>query len=101
MKRIFICSPFSGPDRSLNIERAQQYCLQAINEGAAPFAPHLLYPQFLDESPKQRELGMDAGKEFLKCCHEVWVFGEKISVGMQEEITLANYWGIEVINKPA
>lgn len=45
MKRVFICSPFSG-NVEKNIEEAQRLCREAAEEGYAPFAPHLLYPQF-------------------------------------------------------
>jgi hypothetical protein len=99
MKKVFICSPFSGSDKSLNIERAQRYCLNAIRKGCAPFAPHLLYPQFLDETPDQRKLGMDAGKQFLLYCDELWVCGTEVTSGMTEEIDLAKTAGIPVITK--
>lgn len=36
------------------------------------------------------------GKEFLKICKEVWVFGERVSAGMADEIELANMLGIPI-----
>jgi len=90
MRKVFICSPFradSLAQEQANLEYARQLCLYAIKEGYAPFAPHLLYPQFLSETPENRELGINAGKEFMKACDEFW-FGVKhgLSEGMADEI---------------
>jgi hypothetical protein len=85
MKKAFICSAYRG-DIVANVEKARRYCLTALDHGYAPFAPHLLYPQFLtDESGEDRQTGMECGIEFLKCCDVVFVFGE-ITEGMQKEI---------------
>jgi len=88
MKKAFICSAYRG-DIQKNTERARRYCLTAIDHGYAPFAPHLLYPQFLcDESGADRYAGIQCGLEFLKCCDIVLVFGD-ITYGMKKEIDLA------------
>ena len=47
--RVFICSPYAG-DVSANCEKARRYLRFAIDRGTIPFAPHLLYPQVLDDS---------------------------------------------------
>ena len=55
-----------------------------------PIAPHLLFPQFLNDSdPKERELGLSFGNALLGICSEIWVFGERISDGMAAEIRCA------------
>ena len=55
------------------------------------FAPHLLYPQVLDDSdPEQRKLGLFFGMVWLRKCEELWVFGRYISKGMQAEINKAS-----------
>ena len=48
-KRIFICSPYSGTKEEIanNVRIAQALCRIVIDKGHYPFAPHLLYPQFL------------------------------------------------------
>lgn len=84
---VYICSPFRG-DVEKNIENARKYCSFAIKKKAIPFAPHLLYPQFMSEET-DRELALFFGIVMLDKCAEVWVFGDKISEGMKVEIERA------------
>ena len=95
-KRVFICSPYRG-DVSENIERAKQYCRFAALTGSIPFAPHLLYTQFLDDTIEYERMGgIHCGLNFLTACKELWIFGVNgISEGMRMEITEANRLGIE------
>lgn len=94
--KVFISSPFAGNVVS-NVEKAKKYCAYAVNEGYIPYAPHLFFPQFMnDNDVHQRQLGIHMGKEFLKICKEVWVFGERVSAGMADEIELANMLGIPI-----
>lgn len=53
---VYICSPFRGEvDR--NIKKARKYCRFALDHNAIPMAPHLLYPQFMDDNnPEERYL---------------------------------------------
>jgi GMP synthase-like glutamine amidotransferase len=61
-----------------------------VDAGYIPLAPHLLFPQFLDDTnPKERELGLCFGNTLMSKCSEVWVFGNRISEGMKAEISLA------------
>ena len=86
---VYICSPYAG-DIEANIENARRYCRFATDKRCIPIAPHLLFPQFLDDTnPKERELGLDFGKSIIEKCSEVWVFGQRISPGMEAEINLA------------
>jgi hypothetical protein len=88
-KRVYVCSPFRG-DLLRNIENARDYCRFAYDAGFVPIAPHLYFPQFLDECDlDERAAGMRYGLEQLWQCREVWVFGESITVGMRAEIDLA------------
>ena len=93
---VYICSPYS--DDILNNERkARVFCKFAVRRGAIPLAPHLHYPQFMDENnPADRELGLFFGLVLLTKCEEVWVFGKKISHGMSREIAKAETKGIPV-----
>lgn len=87
--KIFVCSPLRG-NIEHNLEKARQYCKAVINEGHIPFAPHLIYPQFLDDSiESEREAGINCGLEFLKTCDALWFFGEKITEGMKMECETA------------
>ena len=92
---VFICSPFAG-DVERNIENARRFSRFAVEQGAIPVAPHLLYPQFMDDNDKdERTLGLFFGSVLLSKCDAVWVFGEKISPGMKQELIKASKW-----NKP-
>ena len=91
MPKVFICSPYAG-DTKANTERAKRYCQFAVDNNYIPFAPHLFFPRFLDESSSfERILGIIMGKVFLDDCSEVWVFGGVISAGMEAEIKRAKW----------
>lgn len=99
MKLIYICSPFSG-DVEGNIKRAQEYCKEAIRAGYTPIAPHLLYPQILDDTNSmERELGIQMGLNILEICDEIWVFGQDLTAGMDREVKFAKQKNIPVIYK--
>ncbi len=84
-KCIFICSPLAG-DMEANMLRARTYSKMAVDEGYAPFAPHLLYPQFLRDVAAERQAGIECGLAFMQICAEIWIFGDTISSGMRKEI---------------
>ncbi len=84
---VYICSPFSG-DISGNIDKAKKYSRFAVDQKAIPLAPHLLFPQFMDEDT-ERELAVFMDMVLLGRCKEVWVFGSHISDGMAAEIEKA------------
>lgn len=93
---VYICSPYSG-DIETNVEAAREYCRFAVKSGCIPIAPHLLFPQFLNDSdPKERELGMLFGNVLMNKCSEVWVFGRKLSAGMEEEVKRARWKNIGI-----
>jgi hypothetical protein len=86
MKLVFICSPYQG-DIEVNTIRARRYCFFAYSQGVVPFAPHLLFTQFLDENiSKEREAGIQLGLEILEKCDEIWIFGNLLSEGMKKEL---------------
>lgn len=104
MKAVFICSRYkanSEEQRAVYRRYAQEMVLQAIEEGAAPYAPHLYLPDILnDEDAMARRKGIWAGLEFLKRCDEMWLctrYG--ISSGMRFEIFDAQKYGIRIIKK--
>ena len=88
---VYICSPYSG-DVEGNVAAARRYSRFAVEQGYIPIAPHLLFPQFLDDSrPDERELGLFFGNALMSKCSEVWVFGSRISSGMESEIKRAKW----------
>ena len=88
---VYICSPYAG-EVERNVEAAQRYSRFAVDKGYIPIAPHLLFPQFLNErNPKERQLGLFFGNALMSKCSEVWVFGSRISAGMEAEIKRARW----------
>lgn len=88
---VYICSPFAG-DIEKNVAAARTYSHFAVEQGYIPIAPHLLFPQFLNDSdPKERELGLFFGNAIMSKCSEIWVFGNHISSGMEAEIKRAKW----------
>ncbi|SHI17622.1 DUF7768 domain-containing protein [Sporanaerobacter acetigenes] len=86
---VYICSPYSG-DIEMNIKKARTFCRFAIEKNYIPLAPHLLFPQFMDDDDsKERELAMFMNMVLLGKCNELWVFGSTISNGMVQEIEKA------------
>lgn len=84
---VYICSPFSG-NISGNIDRARRYSRFAVDSKAIPIAPHLLFPQFMDDDA-ERELALFMDMVLLGKCEELWVFGELVTEGMSAEIAKA------------
>lgn len=84
MKTVCIESPLAG-DFTRNIEYAKRCVRYALDQGVAPFASHLLYPQVLDdENPEHREQGIAAGLELGDRCDERWFFKDLgMSGGME------------------
>ena len=90
---VYICSPYAG-DIETNTAAARRYCRFAVEAGYIPIAPHLLFPQFLNDSdPKERALGLFFGNALLSKCAEMFVFGSRISEGMEAEIKRATWKG--------
>ena len=82
---VYICSPFAG-DTTANVIAARNYCAFAVERGSIPLAPHLLYPQFMDDTnPKERDLALRFGIILMDRCDEIWIFGNRLSSGMRAE----------------
>ena len=70
--------------------KARKYCRFALEQHTIPFAPHLLFPQFMDDNnPEERQTAMFMNMVMLGKCEQLWVFGENYSNGMKEEIRKA------------
>lgn len=105
-KIIFVCSPLTATSQigiELNMSLARKICrLIAIEHRNTPIAPHVYFPQFLDEnSTDERNLGISLGSDLLSSCDEVWVFKLKgnESEGMKKEITIAKEKNIPILYK--
>lgn len=95
---VFICSRYAG-DVERNLEIARSLCPMAVEARCVPFAPHLYFTQFLDDSdPEQRALGISLGLRFMELCDEVWVYvGDGVSEGMAREVAHARAIGKRVV----
>ena len=91
---VYICSPYSG-DIKTNTAKTREYCRFAVDEGQVPVAPHLMFPQFMDEE-KERELALQMDLVLLEKCDELWVFGSVWSEGMKAEIAEAGRRGMRI-----
>lgn len=98
MKKVYICSPYRG-DTETNVQNARKYCRAAVEMGCLPIAPHLLFPQFMDDNITDRSRGMARAMELLSICDEVWVFGiDNLSEGMEKEVKWADSKSIPVMD---
>lgn len=89
MPWVYIASPLRG-DIKRNIEKAMEYCRFAIKRNTVPLCPHIYFTLFLDDTVEvERRIGLILGLQMLKRCKEVWVFGDRISEGMANEIRIA------------
>ena len=85
---VYICSPYAG-DVETNAANARRYSRYAVERKCIPVAPHLLFPQFMnDDVDEERKLGLFFGKVLLDKCREIWVFGA-CSSGMASELRRA------------
>jgi len=85
MKLIFVCSQFQGDKE--NLEKAKKYCRMLVDMGYIPIAPHVYFSQFMDDrNPEDRRRALEMNKKLLEFCDELWIFGDKITDGMKEEI---------------
>ncbi|GHU38197.1 hypothetical protein FACS1894105_11730 [Clostridia bacterium] len=88
---VYIASPFAG-DVERNVYNARAYSRFALNHGMIPLAPHLLYPQIMDDNvPAERKLALKFAKILLGKCDMLFVFGDVITEGMAAEIAKAQY----------
>lgn len=106
-KKVYICSPLRPispvvteheAELAANLKLAKDACTFAALRGCEPIAPHLYYPQFLnDNDDYERALGMELGINALRSCDELWIISPRISFGMSTEIRTAKQFGIPVL----
>lgn len=109
-KKVYVCSPFRPTAASLadraeeqrsNIERALKACRILAMMGIQPLAPHLYFTRFLkDDVAAERDTGMRFALSWLEQADELWVFGERVSDGMAQEIAKAKELGKPVHTLP-
>lgn len=98
-KTVFIAHPIAG-DIKGNTIRVLTICEQIHSKKIIPVAPYLVSLQYLnDDVIEDRELGILANIEcfYRRYIDELWLFGNRISTGMKEEVILAFKIGIKVV----
>lgn len=101
MKIVYIAHPISG-DVKGNLKKIVKI-VRSINlsmPDIVPLAPYYVDLLALDDNTKkERARGIQNDIAILKsgAIKEVWLYGNRISIGMGEEIKLARKLGIEVI----
>lgn len=101
MKPVFICSPYSGPTPAAiqaNVQYARNCMLNSIDRGEAPYVPHLLYTQVLDDNAAaHRQYGTDAALRYLDLIKFLAVYTDfGLSRGMEREIRHARDFGYQI-----
>ena len=98
-KTVFIGHPISGDVRG-NVTKVLKICEEVHSQDVIPVAPYLVSLQYLDDGViDDRRLGMEANHECFRRRYvdELWLFGDKISSGMHEEVLLAREFGIRIV----
>lgn len=76
---------------------ARRFCAFAVSARQIPLAPHLHYPQFMDDTnPDVRELATFFNRILLSKCEELWAYIGRVSAGMRTEIDGAHQMDIPV-----
>lgn len=95
--KVYIAHPYAG-DVAANVERVRAICQGVVAEGHLPIAPQLYLPAFIDEA-SDRELALKLCLELVACCDALWLYGTRISPGMEREISVAQEHRIPVVNR--
>jgi len=98
-KLVFIAHPIAG-DVQENTKKVLDICEAVHTSEIVPVVPYLVSLQYLnDEVHEDRALGAEANFECFqrRFVDELWLFGDRISMGMKEEIKLAQKLGIPII----
>lgn len=96
-KRVFIASPLRG-DIVANQAYAREALKDSLARGEAPFVPHLLYDQVLDDRvEEERAQAIKAALAMLAGCEMLALYVDKgVSLGMAGEQAMAIGLGIPV-----
>lgn len=101
-KIVYIAHPIGG-DVKGNIEKVLKiYKELSIENEVIPFIPYIATLMSLDDDSEElRAIGFSHNKAIFQsgAIDEVWLYGDRISSGMQEEINWAYASMINVVSK--
>ena len=100
-KIAYIAHPISG-DVSGNIQKILNIVrdINLTKPDVVPFAPYIADVLIMDDSkPEERSIGICNDLKILKSgiISELWIYGERVSGGMQAEILLAEELCIPIV----
>lgn len=95
-KKVYICAPIhNGSDNKKNIKDAKIYTKYVIKSGGSPIVPQL-YASIDIESEERDTILKSVRLSLLWFCDEMWIFGDKITETMSEEIRFCNSFNIKI-----
>lgn len=97
MKTVFIASPYAG-DVELNVAYARAALKDSFDRGEAPFVPHILYNQALDDAKEdERARAIAAGLRWLEEADAIAFYIDYgMSPGMDAERKHAEVLGLPI-----
>ncbi len=94
MKKVFIAGPYTNGDVAQNVKLAMDVANIIIEEGHAPYCPHLTHFLHMNQAqPYEKWLELD--KEYLKIC-DVLIRLKGNSNGADGEVKLAEKLNIPI-----
>ena len=102
---VFVCSPFHGfttDDIESNVGRARIICRALVLADHLPIAPHLYFPQFMDDKvAAERDTGIARGHQLMRLCRAVvkwWPSDTEIGGGMESDLQRAAELDLPVLH---
>lgn len=88
--RVIVESPYAG-DVERNVAYVKAACKDCVDRGETPFASHLFFTQFLDDTnPAERKLGIEMGYDFWEKAEKVVFYVDHgMSSGMEKALSRA------------
>lgn len=99
---VYLCHPIGGNVTENTASVLAIVRQLSLENEVIPFAPYIVDVQALDDAnPLERAIGFEHNKAIFESgiIDEVWLYGGRISIGMQTEIEWANELGIKVVQK--
>jgi len=84
---VYLAHPLGREDRAINLKRARLWMLWAWEKhpNVYPVMNWALLAEMLDETPENRERGLQGDAVLAAQCDEVWLVGGRVSEGMRRE----------------
>ena len=96
MKKIYVCSMFVGDEieNGFQAQKCAEYVALTCN--AIPVSPQVYWPSFLYGRNFEANFIREANMELLRCCDELWYFGDGVTKEMVDMILAARELNIPV-----